>query len=125
MALFEVVLVLLSAVVLSGVCARLSPVAVPLPLVQIAFGALIGSVADLQVQLDPELFFTCSCRQSCSSTAGGSAVFPILHPDPKFACWATSVRRSSSVKVQPELMALTLGRRGSTGWSTPSTSHIG
>lgn len=53
----EIVLVLLAAVVLSGICARLSPVAVPLPLVQIAFGALIGSVADLRVDLDPEVFF--------------------------------------------------------------------
>ncbi|WP_421996815.1 Na+/H+ antiporter [Reyranella sp.] len=57
MAPLEVVLILLTAVVLSGVTARSLPLPIPLPLVQIAFGAFIAAVADLGVQLDPQLFF--------------------------------------------------------------------
>lgn len=57
MAPFEIVLILLTAVVLSGLCARSLPLAVPLPLVQIAFGAFISAVVDLGVQLDPQVFF--------------------------------------------------------------------
>ena len=52
-----VTLVFVLAVVLSGIVSRALPRAIPLPLVQIAFGALIASVADLGVRLDPELFF--------------------------------------------------------------------
>jgi Na+/H+ antiporter len=37
--------------------ARILPIAVPRPLVQIAFGALIGLAADWRVTLDPEIFF--------------------------------------------------------------------
>jgi CPA1 family monovalent cation:H+ antiporter len=44
----DVALILLLAVVASGVFARLSPVPMPLPLVQIALGAVIASFADLQ-----------------------------------------------------------------------------
>jgi CPA1 family monovalent cation:H+ antiporter len=50
-------LILLLAVVVTGALARMSPVSLPLPLVQIAIGALIASVADLGVQLNPEIFF--------------------------------------------------------------------
>lgn len=50
-------LMLLLAVVVSGVAARILPSALPRPLVQIALGALIGSVAHIRVTLDPELFF--------------------------------------------------------------------
>jgi monovalent cation/hydrogen antiporter len=50
-------LVLLLAVVASGILARMLPVAVPRPLVQIAVGGLLGLFADLRVLLDPELFF--------------------------------------------------------------------
>lgn len=52
-----VILILLLMVVLSGTLARFSPVAVPLPLVQIALGALIASVADIGVTLQPDIFF--------------------------------------------------------------------
>jgi monovalent cation/hydrogen antiporter len=52
-----VALILLLAVVVSGALARMSPVALPLPLVQIAIGALIASVADLGVELRPDIFF--------------------------------------------------------------------
>jgi CPA1 family monovalent cation:H+ antiporter len=51
------ILVLLFAVVLSGVIARALPVAVPRPLVQIALGAAIGLVANWRVTLDPQIFF--------------------------------------------------------------------
>ncbi|KQN94460.1 sodium:proton antiporter [Sphingomonas sp. Leaf231] len=49
-------MLLLFAVVVSGAIARILPVNVPAPLVQIAFGAVIGMVADLRVTLVPELF---------------------------------------------------------------------
>lgn len=52
-----VALILLLAVVVSGAIARMSPIALPLPLVQIAIGALIASVADLGVELKPDIFF--------------------------------------------------------------------
>jgi monovalent cation/hydrogen antiporter len=52
-----VVLLLLLAVVVSGALARMSPVALPLPLVQIALGAFIASVANLGVELMPDIFF--------------------------------------------------------------------
>ena len=52
-----IALVLLLAVVLSGTLARLSPVGIPLPLVQIALGAAIAGVTGSAVQLDPHFFF--------------------------------------------------------------------
>jgi len=52
-----VVLILLLAVVVSGAVARMSPISLPLPLVQIAIGVLIDAVADLGVQLKPDIFF--------------------------------------------------------------------
>ncbi|MBO9124726.1 MULTISPECIES: Na+/H+ antiporter [unclassified Rhizobium] len=53
----SVSLILLFAVVVSGTLTRLSPIPIPPPLVQIALGAVIASVADLGVNLDPDLFF--------------------------------------------------------------------
>lgn len=53
----SIILVLLLAVVVSGSLARMSPIALPLPLFQIALGAVIASVADFRVELDPEIFF--------------------------------------------------------------------
>lgn len=47
----------LLAVVVSGVLARLSPIVIPLPLVQIALGAAIGAVPGSAITLDPDLFF--------------------------------------------------------------------
>lgn len=52
-----VALLLLLAVVVSGAFARMSPLLRPLPLVQIALGAAIASVADLGVELRPDIFF--------------------------------------------------------------------
>ncbi|TVV70751.1 Na+/H+ antiporter, partial [Sphingomonas solaris] len=49
-------MILLVAVVVSGGIARALPVAIPAPLVQIALGAVVGLVAGLRVELDPELF---------------------------------------------------------------------
>ncbi|WP_438307848.1 Na+/H+ antiporter [Burkholderia pseudomallei] len=57
MTAFEIVLTLLLSVVLSGICAKALPFAVPLPLVQIAFGAVIAAFAGWRVQLDPQVFF--------------------------------------------------------------------
>ncbi|PIO97256.1 Na+/H+ antiporter [Pleomorphomonas carboxyditropha] len=53
----SIALVLLLAVVVSGTLARMSPIALPLPLFQIALGAAIASVANLGVELQPDLFF--------------------------------------------------------------------
>lgn len=50
-------LILLLAVVVSGTLARLSPVAVPLPLVQIALGAAIAGATGSKVELEPHIFF--------------------------------------------------------------------
>ncbi|MES3107482.1 Na+/H+ antiporter [Sphingomonas aurantiaca] len=50
-------LFLLLAVVISGMASRMLPSALPRPLVQIALGALVGMVAHVRVELDPELFF--------------------------------------------------------------------
>lgn len=52
-----VALTMLLAIVASGYLVRLSPLPVPLPLVQIALGAAIASVASLGVSLQPEIFF--------------------------------------------------------------------
>jgi CPA1 family monovalent cation:H+ antiporter len=52
-----VALFLLLAVVVSGAFARMSRLLLPLPLVQIALGAAIASVADLGVELEPDIFF--------------------------------------------------------------------
>ncbi|HEY0212026.1 MAG TPA: Na+/H+ antiporter [Paenirhodobacter sp.] len=57
MAELSIVLILLFAVVVSGVIGRMLPKAVPLPLVQIGLGAAIAAIADLGVSLEPELFF--------------------------------------------------------------------
>lgn len=50
-------LFLLLAVVVSGWLQRGLPWSVPLPIVQIALGALIALVAKAPVQLDPDVFF--------------------------------------------------------------------
>jgi CPA1 family monovalent cation:H+ antiporter len=52
-----VVLAMLLAVIGSGYLVRLLPFAVPLPLVQIALGAVISGVFGHGVALDPEIFF--------------------------------------------------------------------
>ncbi|MEP7061549.1 MAG: Na+/H+ antiporter [Betaproteobacteria bacterium] len=53
----EIVLTMLLAVVASGYLARALPIAVPMPLMQIAMGALIAGVFNHGVTLDPEIFF--------------------------------------------------------------------
>ncbi|MDH6229569.1 Na+/H+ antiporter [Mesorhizobium soli] len=53
----SVVLVMMVAVVVSGAITRALPIAVPLPLVQIALGAAIASVANFGVELQPDIFF--------------------------------------------------------------------
>lgn len=52
-----IILVLLLAVVVSGIVSRAVPISLPRPLFQIALGALIGLIADWRVTLDPEIFF--------------------------------------------------------------------
>ena len=50
-------LILLLAVVLSGPTARVLPISIPLPLVQVALGAGLASTGGLDVQLRPGVFF--------------------------------------------------------------------
>ena len=52
----SITLFLLFAVVVSGAVARMLPVSVPAPLVQIALGGVIGLSTSYRVELDPELF---------------------------------------------------------------------
>lgn len=56
MDIVAIALFLLLAVVVSGAVARMLPISVPAPLVQIAFGAAIGFSTSHRVVLDPELF---------------------------------------------------------------------
>jgi Na+/H+ antiporter len=57
MASLEVVLAMLLAVVASGYLVRMLPFALPLPLAQIALGAVISGVLKHGVTLEPEMFF--------------------------------------------------------------------
>ncbi|RSU79037.1 Na+/H+ antiporter [Sphingomonas sp. S-NIH.Pt3_0716] len=52
-----IILLLLLAVIVSGIVSRVVPLPLPRPLFQIALGAGIGLVADWRVELDPEIFF--------------------------------------------------------------------
>ena len=56
MAIVTIILLLLAAVVVSSIISRASPFPVPLPLVQIALGALIAAVSNFRIVLDPEVF---------------------------------------------------------------------
>ena len=51
-----VILLMLVGVVLSGTLSRLVPV-IPLPLVQIAFGALVAASTSVSIRLEPDIFF--------------------------------------------------------------------
>lgn len=53
----ELVLAMLLAVVVSGYLVRVLPFSLPLPLLQIALGAVISGVFDHGVTLDPDVFF--------------------------------------------------------------------
>lgn len=53
----EIVLTMLLAVVASGYVVRVLPLSLPLPLAQIALGAVIASVFNQGVTLDPDVFF--------------------------------------------------------------------
>ncbi len=57
MATISIVLILLLAVVASEYIARMLPVRLPLPLVQIALGAIIAFATDTRVALEPDIFF--------------------------------------------------------------------
>ncbi|RYG59754.1 MAG: Na+/H+ antiporter [Alphaproteobacteria bacterium] len=57
MSTITIVLVMLLAVVISGFIGRMLPLAVPLPLIQIALGFFVAMVLGVDVTLDPEIFF--------------------------------------------------------------------
>lgn len=72
------VLILLMLVSVSKLVGRLVPL--PLPLVQIAAGALLAwPTLGLHVALDPELFLFCSSRRYC---------FPMVGACPSASCGA-------------------------------------
>lgn len=52
-----IALILLLAVVISGTLTRLSPIAAPLPLMQIALGAAIAAITGSRIELEPHIFF--------------------------------------------------------------------
>jgi CPA1 family monovalent cation:H+ antiporter len=52
-----IILILLLAVIVSGILSRAVPLPLPRPLFQIGLGALVGLVAEWRVTLDPEIFF--------------------------------------------------------------------
>ncbi|AGT09792.1 Na+/H+ antiporter [Paracoccus aminophilus] len=51
------ILIMLVAVVISGVIVRMPRLSLPLPLIQIALGAGLASVTDFGVRLEPDVFF--------------------------------------------------------------------
>lgn len=53
----EIVLAMLLAVVISGYVVRVVPFSLPLPIIQIALGAMIAGLFKRGVVLDPEIFF--------------------------------------------------------------------
>lgn len=53
----RMVLVLLLAVVVSRVLSRLSPIKLPLPILQIGIGAAVSYMIGFEVRLDPDIFF--------------------------------------------------------------------
>ncbi len=57
MEVIGLVLFMLATVVLSGVIVRVLPLAVPTPLLQIAFGAVIAALSPFEVTLNPDVFF--------------------------------------------------------------------
>jgi CPA1 family monovalent cation:H+ antiporter len=50
-------LVMLLAIVVSGAISRIIPISIPLPLIQIVLGGIIGLSANLSVTLEPDIFF--------------------------------------------------------------------
>lgn len=64
------VLVLLLAVLVSGILTRLAPINLPLPMLQIAIGALLSAVIGFDVRLDPDIFFLLFIPLCSSWTVG-------------------------------------------------------
>lgn len=53
----SIILLLLAGVIISGIISRAVRLPLPVPLFQIALGAVIGLVADWRVTLEPDIFF--------------------------------------------------------------------
>ncbi|PZU51376.1 MAG: Na+/H+ antiporter [Sphingomonas sp.] len=53
----SIILLLLTGVIISGIISRAVRLPLPVPLFQIALGAVIGLVADWRVTLEPDIFF--------------------------------------------------------------------
>ena len=71
MEIFFTILIMTLVVSLSGVVTRVMPFQIPLPLMQIAIGALLAwPTFGLHVEFDPELFLVLLSRRCCSLMAG-------------------------------------------------------
>lgn len=71
MEIFFTILIMTLVVSLSGVFTRVLPFQLPLPLMQIAIGALLAwPTFGLHVEFDPELFWFCSSRRCSLPMAG-------------------------------------------------------
>lgn len=71
MEIFFTILIMTLVVSLSGVFTRVLPFQLPLPLMQIAIGALLAwPTFGLHVEFDPELFWCCSSRRCSLPMAG-------------------------------------------------------
>ncbi len=88
MEIFFTILIMTLVVSLSGVFTRVLPFQLPLPLMQIAVGALLAwPTFGLHVEFDPELFRCCLFRRCCLRMAGRRRPVNFLSMDERFSGW--------------------------------------
>ena len=88
MEIFFTILIMTLVVSLSGVVTRVLPFQVPLPLIQIAIGALLAwPTFGLHVEFDPELFLFCSSRRCYLPMAGRRRPASLLSMGEKSSVW--------------------------------------
>ena len=88
MEIFFTILIMTLVVSLSGVVTRVLPFQVPLPLMQIAIGALLAwPTFGLHVEFDPELFLVLLSRRCYSPTAGKRQPANLLNTGARSSAW--------------------------------------
>lgn len=88
MEIFFTILIMTLVVSLSGVVTRVLPFQVPLPLMQIAIGALLAwPTFGLHVEFDPELFTVLFIPPLLLPTAGRRRPVNLLSTDEKSSGW--------------------------------------
>lgn len=93
MEIFFTILILILAVSVSGVVTKVIPIRIPLPLIQIAIGALLAWYQfGLHVSFDPELFMVLLIPLCYSSMAGKRQPVNFSRMEEKFLfwCWCSS-----------------------------------